>query len=62
MNETEKTLAMLQEGQAALAKNLPNAMEKFKDFAGAVTKEGALSKKEKGLIAVAVAVAIHCQL
>lgn len=61
LNDTEKTLSMLQEGQAALKNNLPGVMEKFMGFAGAVLQEGILSKKEKELIAVAVAVGIHCQ-
>jgi alkylhydroperoxidase/carboxymuconolactone decarboxylase family protein YurZ len=61
LNETKKILSLLQEGQAALKNNLPEVMEKFMGFAGALTQEGILSKKEKDLIAVAVAVGIHCQ-
>ena len=44
----EKTLAMLQEGQAALKNNLPGVMEKFQGFAGAVLQEGILSKEKVG--------------
>jgi alkylhydroperoxidase/carboxymuconolactone decarboxylase family protein YurZ len=62
LNDTEKNLALLQQGQQALAKNLPDVMKNFKGVSESVMQDGALSKREKGLIAVAVAVAIHCEL
>lgn len=62
MNDTEKNLAALQQGQQALAKNLPDLMKNFKGVSESVLQDGALSKREKELIAVAVAVAIHCDL
>lgn len=62
VNDTEKNLALLQQGQQALAKNLPEMMKNFKGVSEAVLQDGVLSKKEKELIAVAVGVAIHCEL
>lgn len=62
MNDTEKNLALLQQGQQALAKNFPEMMKNFKGVSEAVLQDGVLSKKEKELIAVAVGVAIHCEL
>lgn len=61
LSDTRETLSMLQQGQAALKDNLPLIMENFKGFAESVTQDGLLSKKEKELIAVAVAVGIRCQ-
>ena len=62
LNDTEKNLALLQQGQQALAKSLPDIMKDFKGFTESILQDGVLSKKEKELIAIAVGVAIHCEL
>ncbi|MHC5062867.1 MAG: arsenosugar biosynthesis-associated peroxidase-like protein [Planctomycetota bacterium] len=43
-----------------LRKHRPELAEKFFDYYGAVMGEGALSKREKSLIALAVAHAMQC--
>lgn len=45
---------------AKLRKEMPDVMAGFSSMASAVTKEGALDKKTKELIAMALAVANHC--
>ena len=43
-----------------MGKNVPELWEKFQAWYGAVFKEGALSEREKSLIALAVAHAVQC--
>jgi len=45
---------------AALRSDLPELMKGFGDLARAATREGALDKKTKELIALALGVAAHC--
>ncbi len=61
MSDTKERLAMLQEGQKVMKEKFPEVMDKFMGLAQSVLQEGNLSTKEKELIAVAVAVAIHCE-
>lgn len=46
---------------AKLRKDMPETMAGFSTLAQAATKEGVLDKKTKELIAMALAVANHCQ-
>jgi alkylhydroperoxidase/carboxymuconolactone decarboxylase family protein len=43
-----------------IAKDAPHLAEKFFDWYGAVFEDGALSQREKALIALAVAHAVQC--
>lgn len=43
-----------------MGKNAPELAKKFFDWAGAAMGEGALSEREKALIALAVATAVQC--
>ncbi len=43
-----------------MGKNVPELWEKFNEWYGAVFQEGALSQREKCLIALAVAHAVQC--
>ncbi|NQT27485.1 carboxymuconolactone decarboxylase family protein [candidate division KSB1 bacterium] len=45
---------------ADIGEDAPELWKKFSDWYGAVFKEGALSEREKALIALAVAHAIQC--
>ncbi|MGZ8287929.1 MAG: carboxymuconolactone decarboxylase family protein [Telluria sp.] len=45
---------------ATLRNDLPDVMKGFGDLARAATRDGALSKKTKELIALALGVAAHC--
>lgn len=45
---------------ATLRADLPEVMKSFNDLARAATKDGALDKKTKELIALALGVAMHC--
>lgn len=46
---------------AKLRKEMPDVMSGFSALAQAATKDGALDKKTKELIAIALAVSNHCQ-
>ena len=46
---------------AKMQKEIPEVMAGFSSLARAATKEGALDKKTKELIAMALAVANHCE-
>lgn len=46
---------------AKMQKEMPDVMAGFSSLARAATKEGALDKKTKELIAMALAVANHCE-
>src|SRR2546427_11822926 len=45
---------------AEMGKNAPELWKKFSDYYGAVFAEGALTEREKALIALAVAHAVQC--
>ncbi len=45
---------------ASMGQNAPELWKKFSDWYGAVFAEGALSEREKSLIALAVAHAVQC--
>jgi len=45
---------------ATLRSDIPDVMTGFNDMARAATRDGALSKKTKELIALALGVAAHC--
>ena len=45
---------------AAIGKDAPHLAKKFFDYYGAVFAEGALTEREKALIALAVAHAVQC--
>jgi AhpD family alkylhydroperoxidase len=45
---------------ATLRSDIPEVMKGFSDLARAATKDGALNKKTKELIALALGVAAHC--
>ncbi len=45
---------------AAMGEDSPELWKKFSDWYGSVLKEGALSEREKSLIALAVATAVQC--
>jgi AhpD family alkylhydroperoxidase len=45
---------------AALRTDIPDVMKGFNDLAAAATRDGALDKKTKELIALALGVAAHC--
>ena len=45
---------------ATLRSDIPNVMKGFSDLAKAATQDGALDKKTKELIALALGVASHC--
>jgi AhpD family alkylhydroperoxidase len=45
---------------ATLRKDIPEVMQGFSALAAAATKDGALDKKTKELIALALGVAAHC--
>lgn len=45
---------------ATLRSDLPTVMKGFSELAGAATRDGALDKKTKELIALALGVAAHC--
>ena len=47
-------------GKGELGKDAPHLWKKFLDYYGAVFAEGALSEREKALIALAVAHSVQC--
>jgi len=50
----------LNEGMAQLASEIPGVMKGFNEVHHAATADGALSTKEKELIALGIAVAVRC--
>ncbi len=47
-------------GIKALRKDIPDVMQGFSAMAGAATKDGALSKKVKELVALGIAISTRC--
>ena len=50
----------ISQGLATLRKDIPDVMKGFSDLARSATRDGALDKKTKELIALALGVAAHC--
>ncbi|MDX8406852.1 MAG: carboxymuconolactone decarboxylase family protein [Mariprofundaceae bacterium] len=62
MNDAYKTLtAELSASICDIRKEIPDVMQGFSAMAGAALEDGALSKKTKELIALAIGVAGHCK-
>ena len=59
--EAKKLLEQLEQGQDELREHIPEEMEKFKAFSEEVMQEGALSTKQKKLIALGAALAKQCK-
>jgi len=59
VNYTELTQSV-SNNLATLRSDIPDVMKAFGDLARSATKDGALSKKTKELIALALGVAAHC--
>ncbi|MDG1127369.1 MAG: carboxymuconolactone decarboxylase family protein [Hellea sp.] len=60
INWTEK-LQNLKKTTGALASSSPETMKMFGGLAFTVTKDGALSKKNKELMAIAISICIRCE-
>ncbi|SJZ35898.1 carboxymuconolactone decarboxylase family protein [Selenihalanaerobacter shriftii] len=58
--KADEVLEGLVKGQDELKEEIPEQMKKFKDFSKSVMKDGALSKKQKKLIALGAALAKRC--
>lgn len=56
----EEITADISSSLAKLRKEIPDVMNAFSSLAQAATKEGALQKKTKELIALALGIAGHC--
>lgn len=61
MEDMNKSLEEVNQSLAELGKEYPDLMKTFSGFMGAVEKDGALSKKTKELISIAVSVACKCK-
>jgi len=62
MSESYKQLTTeLSASIGGVRKDIPNVMQGFSAMAGAALEDGALSKKTKELIALAIGVAGHCK-
>ena len=56
----KRITADISEMLAQFSKDMPEVMKGFSSLAQAATKDGALDKKTKELIAIALGVAAHC--
>ena len=54
-------LANVKENGKKLASSVPNEMKAFMGLAGSVLKDGALTKREKELISLGIAIAVRCE-
>ncbi|MDQ6964813.1 MAG: carboxymuconolactone decarboxylase family protein [Mariprofundales bacterium] len=62
MSESYRQLtADLSASIGSIRKDIPDVMKGFSAMAGAALEDGALSKKQKELIALAIGVAGHCK-
>ena len=59
--KAQEMLKLLENGGQQLGEQLPQHMEKFWNFAEQAKAEGALGKKEKALIALAVVMVKRCE-
>jgi AhpD family alkylhydroperoxidase len=53
-------IAEIGQGARELRRDIPEVFAAYSDFAKAAMKDGALSEKQKELIALAIGVAVHC--
>ncbi len=60
MKSYHEITQVISKQMAAMRQSLPAVMEGFSSLARAATQDGALDKKTKELIALALAVAAHC--
>jgi len=60
-NEYKKLTTELSASIGGIRKDIPDVMKGFSAMAGAALEDGALSKKTKELIALAIGVAGHCK-
>ncbi|SHE78225.1 alkylhydroperoxidase AhpD family core domain-containing protein [Desulfofundulus australicus DSM 11792] len=58
--DVQKTLEGFNQGLGKLTRELPRVMKGFRDLHEATISDGALSAKQKELIAVGIGVAIRC--
>ncbi len=62
MSDTyQKLTQKLSASIGGIRKNIPDVMKGFSAMAGAALEDGALSKKHKEMIALAIGVATHCK-
>lgn len=61
MGEMEELIREYKKTSALLAQANPEAAEAFSAFSRAATKDGALSRKVKELIALGIAIAVRCK-
>ena len=61
MDNPNELLDEVNQSLAKLSKNYPGTMKAFSSFMGEVEKKGALDKKTKELIAIALSVACRCK-
>lgn len=59
--EVEGTMASIREGMTALAEGIPDVMQAFGAVGKAVYRDGALPTKTKEMLAIASAIATHCE-
>ena len=60
MSDVRTMLSEFKKGMETLGKEIPEQLKAFTGFVGTVQKEGALTAKEKELIAVALGIARSC--
>jgi len=58
---TKEVLAEVNTSLEFLGKNYPDFMQSFGGFMGTVEKDGALDRKTKELISVALSIVAHCK-
>ncbi|GAW92544.1 carboxymuconolactone decarboxylase family protein [Calderihabitans maritimus] len=61
MMEGKDILARLEKGKSLLQEKMPEVVGKFQEFHTTVLKEGHLSRKQKTLIALGMALALKCE-
>jgi 4-carboxymuconolactone decarboxylase len=61
MNKTQEYLAKFKTDIGKMKAEIPDTTQGFAGLFGKVMKEGALTVREKELIAIGISVAIHCE-
>ena len=61
MSEARKTVLEFKKGMEKLSAAMPETIDAFKGFMGAADKEGALTFREKELVAIGVALYTQCR-
>ncbi len=61
MNKTEEYFARFKKAIDTMKAEIPDTTQGFGGLFGKVMKDGALSAKEKELIALGIGVAVHCE-